>query len=109
MSSPGSVQSAAWWLATESLTSDQSGGHSAMTKAERTGETKSFNFHAILFLFLSNMFCLCLQFASRSRVGAAENSLLGSSDLSTIIGPAKGGGFGQVWSLDSISQLICSY
>ena len=29
---------------------------------------------------------------SRSRVGAAENSLLGSSDLSTIIGPAKGGG-----------------
>jgi len=30
----------------------------------------------------------------RSRVGAAENSLLGSSDLSTIIGPAKGGGGG---------------
>jgi len=36
----------------------------------------------------------------RSRVGAAENSLLGSSDLSTIIGPAKGGGFGQMGGAD---------
>ena len=54
MSSPGSVQSAAWWLATESLTSDQSGGHSAMTKAERTGETSIFMIIKLLFLFLSN-------------------------------------------------------
>ena len=28
----------------------------------------------------------------RSRVGGPENSLLGGSDLSTIIGPSKGGG-----------------
>ena len=99
MSSPGSVQSAAWWLATESLTSDQSGGHSAMTKAERTGETLTFMIK-VLFLFLINKcFAYVSKFSSRSRVGAAENSLLGSSDLSTIIGPAKGGGFGQVWSL----------
>merc|ERR1712142_99874 len=28
----------------------------------------------------------------RSRVGGPENSLLGSSDLSTIIGPSKAGG-----------------
>ena len=55
----------------------------------------------VLFLFLSNKRFAYVpsQFAFRSRVGAAENSLLGSSDLSTIIGPAKGGGFGQVWSL----------
>ena len=100
MSSPGSVQSAAWWLATESLTSDQSGGHSATTKAERTGETSIFMIIKLLFLFLFNKcFAYVSKFSSRSRVGAAENSLLGSSDLSTIIGPAKGGGFGQVWLL----------
>ena len=28
----------------------------------------------------------------RSRVGGPENRLLGSSDLSTIIGPSRGGG-----------------